>query len=153
MTPTNTMQRTTKLSQGYEDLKTDLLEEVNMVDTRIINPATEAKEWIQPLKKVIKKRQDRKVCFSTVCAKRRSAKIRSWTLKSIKRGSITPVRRRKGRTGTTHIWQRLRLNCITRKRYVNGPPLRSERYTHVPIPPKCKAGLLPRMDLRRISAG
>ena len=39
-----------------------MLEEVNMVDTRIIRPATEAKEFIQPLKKVIKKREDRKVC-------------------------------------------------------------------------------------------
>lgn len=63
VTPEPTMQRTTKLSQGYEELREDLLEEVNMVDTRIIKPATEAKEWIQPLKKVIKKREDRKVCL------------------------------------------------------------------------------------------
>ena len=62
VTPESTMQRTTKLSQGYEELKVDLLEEVNTVDTRIIKPAMEAKEWIQPLKKVIKKREDRKVC-------------------------------------------------------------------------------------------
>ena len=63
MTPRDIMQRTTKLSRNYEELKTDLLEEVNMVDTRIIRPAIEAKEWIQPLKKVIKKRGDRKVRF------------------------------------------------------------------------------------------
>ena len=63
-TPSSTMQRTIKLSQGYEELKTDLLEEVSMVDARIIKPATEARDWIQPLKKVIKKRQDRKVCYS-----------------------------------------------------------------------------------------
>lgn len=55
-------QRTAKLSQGYEELKTDLLEEVNMADARIIKPASEARDWIQPLKKVIKKREDRKVC-------------------------------------------------------------------------------------------
>ncbi|KAL8821298.1 MAG: hypothetical protein Q9191_007336 [Dirinaria sp. TL-2023a] len=63
VTPESTVQRTTKLSQGYEELKVDLLDEVNMVDTRIIRPAIEAKEWIQPLKKVIKKREDRKLDF------------------------------------------------------------------------------------------
>lgn len=61
MTSSTPMQRTAKLSQGYEELKTDLLEEVNMADARIIKPATEARDWIQPLKKVIKKREDRKV--------------------------------------------------------------------------------------------
>ena len=61
ITPESIMQRTVKLSKGYEELKIDLFEEVNLVDTRIIKPAIEAKEWIQPLKKVIKKREDRKV--------------------------------------------------------------------------------------------
>ena len=42
----------------------DLLEEVNQVDERIIRPATDARDYIHPMKKVIKKRQDRKVCGS-----------------------------------------------------------------------------------------
>jgi len=62
VTQSRPMQRTAKLSQGYEELKTDLLEEVDMADSRIIKPANEARDWIQPLKKVIKKREDRKVC-------------------------------------------------------------------------------------------
>lgn len=53
--------RTEKLQAAYDGLRTDLLEELNLVDTRILKPATEAKEYIQPLKKVIKKRGDRKV--------------------------------------------------------------------------------------------
>ncbi|KAL9098435.1 MAG: hypothetical protein Q9163_005904, partial [Psora crenata] len=57
------MARTTKLYATYEELRTDLLEEVNMVDTRIIKPAVEAKDCLQPLKKVIKKRGDRKLDF------------------------------------------------------------------------------------------
>ena len=61
ITPASTMKRTTKLQVEYGGLKADLLQEVNMVDTRIIKPAMEAKDWIQPLKKVIKKREDRKV--------------------------------------------------------------------------------------------
>ena len=60
-TPQNIMSRTTKLQEGYAELKADLVEEINLVDIRIIGPATDAKEYIQPLKKVIKKRGDRKV--------------------------------------------------------------------------------------------
>lgn len=55
------MERTTKLQGLYADLRNDLLEEVDMAETRIIKPATQAKDGIQPLKKVIKKRGDRKV--------------------------------------------------------------------------------------------
>ena len=50
-----------KIQEGYAELKTDLLSEVNLVDERIVKPATEAKDHIQPLKKVIKQREDRKV--------------------------------------------------------------------------------------------
>ncbi|KAI4215350.1 MAG: hypothetical protein LQ351_002250 [Letrouitia transgressa] len=62
-TPRSTMMRTVKLQQAYDELKTDLLEEVELVDERIIKPAMEAKDHIQPLKKVIKKRGDRKLEF------------------------------------------------------------------------------------------
>lgn len=55
------MDRTIKLQEAYVDLRTELLEEVDLIETRIIKPATDAKGWIQPLKKVIKKRGDRKV--------------------------------------------------------------------------------------------
>ena len=61
MTDEDTMARTAKLQTTYDELRTDLLEEVNAVDTRIIRPAMEAKDFIQPMKKVIKKREDRKV--------------------------------------------------------------------------------------------
>ena len=57
------MQRTIKLQGLYADLRTDLLEEIETAETRIIKPATQAKDGIQPLKKVIKKRGDRKVCM------------------------------------------------------------------------------------------
>ncbi|KAL8670906.1 MAG: hypothetical protein Q9168_004573 [Polycauliona sp. 1 TL-2023] len=46
------MLRTVKLQQAYADLKTDMLEEVNLVDARIIRPAMDAKDHIQPLKKL-----------------------------------------------------------------------------------------------------
>ncbi len=62
MTPQNIMERTTKLHTAYDELRTDLLEEVATVDTKIIRPAQDAKDSIQPMKKVTKKRGDRKVC-------------------------------------------------------------------------------------------
>lgn len=62
-TPQDATGRTVKIQEGYAELKADLLEEVNMVDDRIVKPATEAKDYIQPLKKVIKQREDRKVRY------------------------------------------------------------------------------------------
>ena len=50
---------------AYEELKNDLMDEVNQVDARITKPASEAREYLQPMKKVIKKRQDRKVLLSS----------------------------------------------------------------------------------------
>jgi selenocysteine-specific translation elongation factor len=55
------MERTIKLQVLYADLRNDLLEELDMAESRIIKPAMQAKDGIQPLKKVIKKRGDRKV--------------------------------------------------------------------------------------------
>ena len=61
MTPDATMDRTTRLTKTYDELRNDLLEEINNVELRILKPATEAKEYMHPLKKVIKKRGDKKV--------------------------------------------------------------------------------------------
>ena len=150
MTPQSTMQRTTKLSQGYEELKTDLLEEVNLVDTRIIKPATEAKEWIQPLKKVIRKREDRKVCCSQYTHKDLKAEIRSSTSKNIRLGSIMRTRKRKGQSETMLTWQRLRRSCSTQRKYVTNQSLykcvlsisRAAPHLHLSLP----------LGLRKISA-
>ncbi|KAI9758746.1 MAG: hypothetical protein M4579_002849 [Chaenotheca gracillima] len=62
-TPRVVMARTSKLRETYQELRTDLLEEINMVDARIIQPGIEAKEFIQPMKKVIKKREDKKLDY------------------------------------------------------------------------------------------
>ncbi|KAI9812749.1 MAG: hypothetical protein M1827_004505 [Pycnora praestabilis] len=63
VTPRSTLERTSRLRDAYQEMKTDLLEEVNLVDTRIIKPAMDAKDFIQPLKKTIKKREDKKLDF------------------------------------------------------------------------------------------
>lgn len=56
------MERTIKLQEAYVGLRTDLLEEIETIEARIIKPASDAKDSIQPLRKIIKKRGDRKVC-------------------------------------------------------------------------------------------
>jgi amphiphysin len=43
------------------ELKTDLTEEVNMMESRVIKPAIEAKEHIQPIRKTIKKRENKRL--------------------------------------------------------------------------------------------
>lgn len=61
VTPEDTLNRVIRLKEEYESLKTDLVAEANTVDERIVQPATEARDFIQPLKKVIRKREDKKV--------------------------------------------------------------------------------------------
>ena len=65
-TPESKISQALKLKEAYLELKEDMLEEVNTVDVRIIKPAMEGRESIQPMKKVIKKRQDRKVVTSSI---------------------------------------------------------------------------------------
>ncbi|KAG9237954.1 hypothetical protein BJ875DRAFT_109426 [Amylocarpus encephaloides] len=61
LTSQQQLDRTAKLRMAYTDLKTDLLEEVAMMDARIIKPANDAKEFLQPLRKTIKKRENKRV--------------------------------------------------------------------------------------------
>jgi hypothetical protein len=59
-TPPAIMRRTRRLREEYDDLRQDL-EEINAIDDRMIRPAIQAKDLIQPVKKTIKKREDKKV--------------------------------------------------------------------------------------------
>ncbi|KAI9929870.1 hypothetical protein ASPWEDRAFT_125450 [Aspergillus wentii DTO 134E9] len=62
-TPAETYARTCKLKDEYEEMRKDLMQELNAVEDRIIQPATQAKDYMAPMKKTIKKRDDRKVDF------------------------------------------------------------------------------------------
>jgi len=55
------LDRTSKLREAYAELKTDLLDEVGMMDSRVIRPATDAKEYLQPIRKTIKKRENKRL--------------------------------------------------------------------------------------------
>lgn len=55
------LERTSNLRAAYAELKTDLLDEVGMMDSRVIRPATDAKEYLQPIRKTIKKRENKRL--------------------------------------------------------------------------------------------
>jgi amphiphysin len=73
MTPQLQLDRASKLKEAYEELKTDLLEEVNMMDARVIKPATDAKDYIQPIRKTIKKRENKRLDWERYQDKVRNA--------------------------------------------------------------------------------
>lgn len=62
-TPHKLVARTNRLSTEYDELKKDLVEELNNVQTRMIDPAQQAKDNLQIARKVIKKREDKKLDF------------------------------------------------------------------------------------------
>ncbi|PWY72924.1 hypothetical protein BO70DRAFT_364706 [Aspergillus heteromorphus CBS 117.55] len=62
-TPEATLARTNHLREQYEDLRKDLLGELAAVDERMIRPASQAREFMSPVKKTIKRRDDRKLDF------------------------------------------------------------------------------------------
>ncbi|KMU72491.1 SH3 domain containing protein [Coccidioides immitis RMSCC 3703] len=63
ITPESTLERTSRLKEEYESLRVDLLAEIQSVDDRMIKPAMEAKDYLQPMKKVMKKREDKKLDY------------------------------------------------------------------------------------------
>lgn len=65
LTPRETLARVENLKQAYIELKAELLEETKQVDQRIIRPATEAREFIKPLKKTIKNRENKRLDYAT----------------------------------------------------------------------------------------
>lgn len=63
MTPQLQLERTFQLKQVYTDLKTELVEEIAMIDARVIKPATEARDCIAPIRKTIKKRENKRLDY------------------------------------------------------------------------------------------
>lgn len=61
LTPQLQLDRTSKLKETYVELKAELLEEVIMMDAKVIKPAIDAKEYLQPIRKTIKKRENKRL--------------------------------------------------------------------------------------------
>ncbi|KAJ5573534.1 uncharacterized protein N7459_007961 [Penicillium hispanicum] len=58
-----TLARTNRLRREYDELRGDIIQELDEVDSRITQPATSAKDFLAPVKKSIKKRNDKKADF------------------------------------------------------------------------------------------
>ncbi|KAI0894446.1 hypothetical protein F4806DRAFT_124077 [Annulohypoxylon nitens] len=62
-TPELQLERTLKLKEVYTDLKAELLEEVGLIESSVIRPATDARDFIAPLRKTIKKRENKRLDY------------------------------------------------------------------------------------------
>ncbi|KAI8966372.1 hypothetical protein F5Y11DRAFT_309038 [Daldinia sp. FL1419] len=62
-TPELQLERTLQLKQAYTELKGELLEEVGLIESTIIKPATDARDYIAPLRKTIKKRENKRLDY------------------------------------------------------------------------------------------
>lgn len=60
-TPPATLERCAGLQSAFSELKTDMMEEVRDIEKKLIIPAKLARDSLKPMKKAIKKREDRKV--------------------------------------------------------------------------------------------
>ncbi|KAK1758322.1 protein hob1 [Echria macrotheca] len=65
-TPQLLLERTFKLKEEYGDLKTELLAEVAVIEDKILKPASDARDCIAPIRKTIKKRENKRIDFEKV---------------------------------------------------------------------------------------
>jgi hypothetical protein len=60
------LERTFKLREAYDELKTELLGEIAVIEEKILKPATHARDCIAPIRKTIKKRENKRVDYEKV---------------------------------------------------------------------------------------
>jgi hypothetical protein len=62
-TPRQQLEQTFKLKEAYTDLRTELIEEIGSIEVRVIKPAVDARDCIAPIRKTIKKRENKRVDY------------------------------------------------------------------------------------------
>jgi len=62
-TPQVQLERTFRLKTAYTELKTELVEEMLMIEEHILKPATDARDCIAPVRKTIKKRENKRLDY------------------------------------------------------------------------------------------
>ncbi|KAI8627050.1 hypothetical protein F5Y19DRAFT_186485 [Xylariaceae sp. FL1651] len=65
-TPELQLEQALRLKEAYIDLRAELLEELGLIESRIIKPATDVREYIAPIRKTIKKRENKRVDYERV---------------------------------------------------------------------------------------
>jgi len=62
-TPQLQLERTFQLKKAYTELKAELVEEMALIEEQILKPATDARTCIAPIRKTIKKRENKRVDY------------------------------------------------------------------------------------------
>lgn len=62
-TPQLQLERTYRLKTAYSELKTELMEEISLIDGSVMRPASDARDAIAPIRKTIKKREDKRLAY------------------------------------------------------------------------------------------
>ncbi|KAK1830227.1 hypothetical protein QBC39DRAFT_354498 [Podospora conica] len=80
-TPKHLLEQTFTLRECYDSLKTELLEEIGVIEERILKPATDARMNIAPIRKTIKKREAKRAEYE---------KLQDKSMKLHKKSGRTP---------------------------------------------------------------
>ncbi|KAK3372048.1 hypothetical protein B0H63DRAFT_287312 [Podospora didyma] len=62
-TPRVQLERTFRLKEAYTELKTELIDEITTIEDRIVKPAADARDCIAPIRKTIKKRENKRLDY------------------------------------------------------------------------------------------
>ncbi|KAJ2897897.1 hypothetical protein MKZ38_004312 [Zalerion maritima] len=62
-TPELQLNRTFALRETYEELKSDLAAEISQIEVRVLQPAADARDLVAPIKKTIKKRENKRLDY------------------------------------------------------------------------------------------
>ncbi|KAI1423887.1 hypothetical protein F5Y12DRAFT_503403 [Xylaria sp. FL1777] len=65
-TPELQLEQALRLKEVYTELKADLMEELVLIETRVVKPASSAREYIDPMRKTIKKRENKRLDFEKI---------------------------------------------------------------------------------------
>ncbi|KAJ2994391.1 hypothetical protein NUW58_g1573 [Xylaria curta] len=65
-TPELQLEQTLRLKEVYTELNADLLEELQLIEARVVKPASCAREYIDPMRKTIKKRENKRLDFEKI---------------------------------------------------------------------------------------
>ncbi|KAI0912203.1 hypothetical protein F4823DRAFT_230853 [Ustulina deusta] len=65
-TPELQLEQALRLKEVYTELKADLLEELELIEARVVKPASSAREYIDPMRKTIKKRENKRLDFEKI---------------------------------------------------------------------------------------
>lgn len=65
-TPQVQLEQALRLKEAYAELQADLVEEMNLIEVKVVKPANEAREYISPIRKTIKKRENKRLDYEKV---------------------------------------------------------------------------------------